>query len=368
MRGSGWATASSASGMGRSGSYSTVMRSSAAVATSSFTAATAATGSPTNRTLSGASACSSWLTGRMPKGIGRSLPVSTALTPASRAALATSTRRIFACGCGLRSSLAYSMRGKNRSSAKIVAPVTFAVASILRSAFPTTRNPAPSDCRTVGLSDRNALSVRLSDCPTVRRLRVAIQCFRRRFRVLAPQARRGQLHGLVDLEVAGAAAEVAGERLLDRSARGAGLDGEQCLGREQERGGAVAALRRAQLGERVLERVQLAARRHAFDGRDAMSGTGKAEQQAGEHGRAVEQDRAGPALAQLTPMLGAREPRVFPQHLEQRFVGCEGERGGLAVQLETDRRFRIGHRTKRNLVLRVARCQLWRPTFRVSMR
>src|SRR5438309_10620701 len=174
------------------------------------------------------------------------------------------------------------MRGKDRSSAKIVAPVTFAVASIFRSARPTTRSPA--------------------------RLRVAIQGFRRRFRVLASQARRGQLHGLVDLEVAGAAAEVAGERLLDRIARGAGLDGEQCLGREQERGGAVAALRRAQLGERVLERVQPAARRHAFDGRDAMSGTGETEQQAGEHGRAVEEDRAGPALAQLTPMLGAREP------------------------------------------------------------
>src|SRR3989475_7078117 len=53
------------------------------------------------------------------------------------------------------------------------------------------------------------------------------------FRSLASQARRGQLHGLVDLEVAGAAAEVAGERLLDRIARGAGLDGEQCLGRER---------------------------------------------------------------------------------------------------------------------------------------
>src|SRR5207245_9707951 len=111
-----------------------------------------------------------------------------------------------------------------------------------------------------------------------------------------------------------------------------------------------------------------AAARHAFDCREAMSGTGETGQQAGEQGGAVEEDRAGPALAQLTAMLGAREPRVFPQHLEQRLVACEGERGGLAVQLETDRRFRIGHRTKRNLVLGVARCQLWRPTFRVSMR
>ena len=41
-------------------------------------AATAATGSPTKRTWSRHSACSSWETGRMPNGIGSAAPVSTA--------------------------------------------------------------------------------------------------------------------------------------------------------------------------------------------------------------------------------------------------------------------------------------------------
>src|SRR5438309_9358169 len=295
MRGSGWATASSASGTARSGSYSTMIKSRAAVATSSLIAATAATGSPTKRTLSGASACSSWLTGRMPKGMGRSFPVRTAFTPASRSALAVSIVTIFACGCGLRSSLAYSIRGKNKSSAKIVAPVTFAVASILRRALPITRR---TDGMTEGGCDGGCWFPIPSFRPSVAfLLRVAIQGLWSWLGVLAPQARRSQFHRLVDLEVTGAAAEVAGQRLLDRVAGGVRVGHEQGLRGEEEGRRAVAALRGAELGERILERVQPAVRREPFDGGDAPPGAGEAEDEAGEHRRAVDEHGAGPALA-----------------------------------------------------------------------
>src|SRR5881628_812658 len=225
MRGSGCATASSASVIGRSSSYVTAIRSSAAVATSSLAAATAATGSPTKRTLSSASACSSWLTGRMPKGIGRSAPVSTAFTPGSAAAFAVSMRTMRACGCGLRSSFAYSIRGRKRSSANFVTPATLAVASTLRWAFPTTRRASGGF------------------------LPPSIQRLLRRLRVLASEAGRGQLHRLVDLDVAGTAAEVAREGLLHLVAGRPRALGEQRLRGEQKGGGAVAALRRAELGE-----------------------------------------------------------------------------------------------------------------------
>src|SRR5256885_11110864 len=218
--------------------YSTSISRRAASAASSVVAATAATGSPTNRTLSSASACSSWLTGRIRRGIGRSLPVSTALTPASAAAAEGSIETMRAWAWGLRSSLAYSMRGRNRSSANLVVPVTFAVASTFRSAFPTTRK--------TGLPD-------------------AIHALRCRLGTLAAHAGRGQLHGLVDLDVARAAAEVARQRVLDVFPAGAGVPREQGLGGEQERRRAVAALRRAQLREGGLERVQLAAAGHSFD-------------------------------------------------------------------------------------------------------
>src|SRR2546427_11076165 len=100
------------------------------------------------------------------------------------------------------------MRGRNRSSANRVTPVTFAVASTLRWGFPTTRNP-------VGF---------LPD---------AIQGLRRRLRVLAAQAGGRQLDGFVDLDVTGAAAEVARERLFDLVARRTRARREECLGGEE---------------------------------------------------------------------------------------------------------------------------------------
>src|SRR5438445_8578235 len=334
MGGSGCATACSASVMGGSGSYVTSISSSAAVAMSSLTAATPATGSPTNRTLSIARACSSWLTGRMPNGIGRFLPVSTAFTPGSARAFDGSMPVIRAWGWGLRSSLAYSMRGRNRSSANLVAPVTLAVASTLRIAFPITRKAAG------------------------RFLRVPIQGLPRRLGLLPPHARRGQFHGLVDLHVSRAAAQVARQRLLDLVARRLGVLGEQRFGGEQERGGAVAALRCAQLGERVLERMELPAHRHPLDGLHAPPGAREAEHEAGEDRLAVHQHGAGTALAQLTAVLRAGEPEVLAQPFKQRLVPREGDLGRLPVRIEADLYFGVGHLWKPNLDNRQERRQL----------
>src|SRR5207249_11921369 len=63
----------------------------------------------------------------------------------------------------------------------------------------------------------------------------------------------GQLDGVEDLRVPGAAAEVACERLLDLLARRARPGGKERLGRAQEAGRAVTALGGAELGERLLE-------------------------------------------------------------------------------------------------------------------
>src|ERR1051325_1906271 len=100
MRGSSISTASSIDEIVLSGSYSTSIKFIASNATSSSIAATAATGSPMKRTLSTQSACSSWLTGRMPYGIGKSFPVTTAKTPGNASALETSMLLISAGGKG----------------------------------------------------------------------------------------------------------------------------------------------------------------------------------------------------------------------------------------------------------------------------
>src|SRR5215213_18710 len=119
-----------------SGSYSTSIRFIASNATSSSTAATAATGSPMKRTLSTQSACSSWLTGRMPYGIGKSFPVTTAKTPGKASAFETSMLLINACGRCERRILQNNMRGSTMSSANFVWPTHFARASTLRKGLP----------------------------------------------------------------------------------------------------------------------------------------------------------------------------------------------------------------------------------------
>src|SRR5258705_5501967 len=261
MRGSGCATASAAESNALSGSYTTVIRSSAAVAAPSVVAATAATGSPTNRTLSTQRVCSSWETGRIPNGIGRSRPVRTACTPSRRFAAAVSIDVMRACGCVLRKSLQYSMRGKARSSAKRVAPVTLATASTLRSALPITRW---ADGRMGGSAERLP----------------AIQRFSCWFDLFPAHTGRSQFNRLVDLDVSGAAAQVAGERFLDLVSCWVRIVGKQCFGGEQERGRAAAALRCAAVAERLLQRMQLAALRHSFDGTHGLSRAREAEYEA----------------------------------------------------------------------------------------
>src|ERR1700694_3936405 len=103
------------------------------------------------------------------------------------------------------------MRGKARPSAKRGAPVTLATGATLRSAFPIT-------------------------------LCLAIHHFPGARVSFSTHPSRAQLYRFVDLDVARAAAEVAGERVLDLVARRLGVRGEQRFGRQQEGGRAVAAL------------------------------------------------------------------------------------------------------------------------------
>src|ERR1051325_334741 len=243
------------------------MRSSAAVAGSSVVAATAATGLPMNPHLLTQSAWSSCGTGRIPNGIGRSCPVSTAITPSSFVAAAVSIETMRAWGCVLRSSLQKSMRGNARSSAKRVAPVTFATASTFRSALPM------------------------------------ILC------TLHPLG--GELDRFVNLEVAGAAAEVSGQGFLDVVSARLRIGCEERLGGGQKCRRTVAALRGAEIGERLLERMELAALRHAFDGPHASAVAGESQHEAREHGRFIEQHGAGPAFAEFAAVLRAGQAEIL---------------------------------------------------------
>ena len=115
---------------------------------------------------------------------------------------------------------------------------------------------------------------------------------------------------------------------------GLGVGREQGLGRQEKCRRAVAALRRADLGEGLLQGMQPWAVGHAFDGLHAPALAGEPEDEAGQHGEAVYQDRARATFAQLAAVLRAGEAQVLPQHFEQRLVGGEAYVAGLAVQIE----------------------------------
>src|SRR5207302_2364247 len=159
---------------------------------------------------------------------------------------------------------------------------------------------------------------------------------RRRASGAARAAERGELDGVEDLRVAGAAAEVAGQRLSDLLSRRPGIIGEERSRGQQEARGAVAALGRAELGEGLLERVEPAGAGQALDRRDRATLELDRQRQAGEHRPAVDKDRARAALAELTAVLRAREPHLLPQNLEQGLVGRRGEVVVLAVHAEPE--------------------------------
>jgi hypothetical protein len=124
--------------------------------------------------------------------------------------------------------------------------------------------------------------------------------------------RRRPFDRLEDLVVAGAPAEIAGERFGDLIPRRLRVLVEQVLCGQEESGRAVTALRSAQIGERVLERMEVSvAAGHPFDRGDLASVARRGDDEARENRLPVEEHGARAALPQLATVLGAGEAQVF---------------------------------------------------------
>src|SRR5262247_1467870 len=103
------------------------------------------------------------------------------------------------------------------------------------------------------------------------------------------------LHGLDDVLVAGAAADVPRQRPTNLFLAGVGILGEQRARREHHPGRAKPSLEAVLLVERGLHRMQLRALREPLDRRHLPAVGLHGEHGARLHGNAVEQNRAGPA-------------------------------------------------------------------------
>src|SRR5215470_5302373 len=208
-----------------------------------------------------------------------------------------------ACGCWARRSFAWAMRGRRRSSAKRVSPVTFAQASTFGRRCPMT--------------DHGRSRVSLTGAASG-----------------AGHATGGELDGVQDLGVAGAATEVAGERGADRVPIRLGRRVEQRLRGEEDPRSAVPALRGPELGKGLLEGMEPAGLGKSLDGEDLRVLTLDGERETGQDGPAVHEHRAGPALAELAAVLGPRQVELLAQYLEERPVDGHGDVAPLTVHAE----------------------------------
>ena len=90
------------------------------------------------------------------------------------------------------------------------------------------------------------------------------------------------------------------------------------------------------LGERLLHRVQGLAVRQPLDGGDVEAVERHGEHKARVRPPPVHEDGAGPALAVVAALLGAREAHPLAQQVEQRRARIELERVLVTVDPECD--------------------------------
>src|SRR6476469_3175513 len=114
-----------------------------------------------------------------------------------------------------------------------------------------------------------------------------------------------RLHGLEDVPVPGAAADVALQRLLDLVLGRARVLAQQRGRTHEHPGRAVAALESVMLVEGLLQRRQLLALAEPFDGLDARAVRLDGEKHAALDERAVEDHRARAAVASVTADVAA---------------------------------------------------------------
>ena len=115
----------------------------------------------------------------------------------------------------------------------------------------------------------------------------------------------------------------------------AGLDlGEHADRRADLARRAVAALEAVVLDERRLQRVQVVRRAQPLDGDDLVALVHDRERQAGVDAPAVDQHRAGAALAVVAALLGAGECRCSRRASSSVVRGSSSRSCGLAIYFE----------------------------------
>ena len=137
--------------------------------------------------------------------------------------------------------------------------------------------------------------------------------------LFAAEHRSGQRNALDNLFVAGAAANIAADGVLDLLLGRLGILGDERCTRHDHAGDAKAALHGAHGAKGVHEGLAHVLGQ-ALDGHDVAAGGKRGGQHAGLDGRTVHVDGAGTACALGAAVLGGMDMQVVAQVAQQRFV------------------------------------------------
>src|SRR5712692_5728892 len=236
-----------------------------------------------------------------------------------------------ACGCGERSSLQCAIRGRKMSSAKRVWPVTFARASTLRRGQPITRRSLPLALEaSTGVRESFSFGMRPPECSQVtspRHLRYGA--------LLVGDFEHRGLDSLKNLKITGAPAEISRDCLADLIASGVRIVIQQSFRSHQNCRGAIAALRCAEIGKRILQGMKVSVFSQAFDRQNLLSTTLERKHETGKHGLTVQKNGASAAFSEFTAVLRARVAEILAQYLQQGLIRCEGDVCLFTVQRQS---------------------------------
>src|SRR6478672_6385194 len=249
----------------------------------------------------------------------RSLPVTTAATPGILSASLASIDLIVACAYGLRTMSSQSWPGRLTSSMY---------------------SPSPRMKR--------GSSLRLTEWP-MPPISALVRGSAAVVMVVAPRSTGGDrrragrlLDRLDDIDVARTATQVAADALADLGLGGVRVLAEQPGRLHDHARGAEAALEPVLVPERLLQRVERGAVGHPLDGLDLVPVGLDREDGAGLRALAVEVDGARAAVAGVAPDVGAGQPEVVAQEVDEQEPRFDVGLVGLAV--DGDRDVLRGHR------------------------
>src|SRR5580693_9235240 len=155
----------------------------------------------------------------------------------------------------------------------------------------------------------------------------------------------GQQDAVDDALVAGAPADVAGERFADLPLVGVGVVVEERGRLHDKPRRAETALEAVRIPHRLLQCAQPAVRGQALDRRYVVAGRLDGQHQARTHRPAVDDDRARTADPVLAADVGAGEIKVIPQEVRQRLARLRRTRARRTVDPQGDAGWSYSHQS-----------------------